>query len=59
MLQLLIGSVGASRVMLGSDYPFDMGYYEGVRQVRSLSIPESDQALILGETAKALLRMAS
>ena len=59
MLQLLIGSVGASRVMLGSDYPFDMGYYEGVRQVRSLAIPESDQALILGKTAKALLRMAS
>ncbi|MHB8056190.1 MAG: amidohydrolase family protein, partial [Candidatus Aminicenantales bacterium] len=52
MLQLLIGSVGASRVMLGSDYPFDMGYYEGVRQVRSLSIPESDQALILGKTAE-------
>ncbi len=59
MLQLLIGAVGASRVILGSDYPFDMGYYEGVRQVRSLPIPESDQELILGGTAKALLRMAS
>jgi aminocarboxymuconate-semialdehyde decarboxylase len=59
MLQFLIGSVGASHVMLGSDYPFDMGYYEGVRQVRSLRIPEGDQALILGGTAKALLGMAS
>jgi aminocarboxymuconate-semialdehyde decarboxylase len=59
MLQLLIGAVGASRVMLGSDYPFDMGYYDGVRQVRSLPIPESDQRLILGETAKTLLKMAS
>ncbi len=58
-LQFLIGSVGAARVMLGSDYPFDMGYYEGVRQVRSLPIPESEQELILGETARALLGMAS
>jgi len=58
MLRSLIDSVGPSRVMLGSDYPFDMGHYEGVRQVRSLPIPENDQALILGETAKALMRMA-
>jgi len=58
-LQFLIGSVGADRVMLGSDYPFDMGYYEGVRQVRSLSIPKHEQELILGETARTLLRMAS
>jgi hypothetical protein len=45
--------------MLGSDYPFDMGYYEGVRQVHSLPIPKSDQALILGGTAEGLLKMAS
>lgn len=58
-LQFLIGSVGAGRVMLGSDYPFDMGYYEGVRQVRSLPIPEREQELILGQTARTLLGMAS
>jgi aminocarboxymuconate-semialdehyde decarboxylase len=55
MLRVLIGSVGADRVLLGSDYPFDMGYFDGVRQVRSLRIPENEQALILGETAKSLL----
>jgi aminocarboxymuconate-semialdehyde decarboxylase len=55
-LKFLIDSVGASHVLLGSDYPFDMGYYDGVRQVRSLSISKSDQKLILGDTAKALLR---
>jgi predicted TIM-barrel fold metal-dependent hydrolase len=59
VLQLLIGSAGASHVLLGSDYPFDMSYFDGVRQVRSLSISESDQALILGESASALLRMTS
>jgi aminocarboxymuconate-semialdehyde decarboxylase len=58
-LKFLIDSVGASHVLLGSDYPFDMGCYDGVRQVRSLSIPESDQNLILGDTAKALLGNAS
>jgi len=56
-LQFLIASAGAARVLLGSDYPFDMGYFDGVRQVRSLSISESDQALILGDSARALLGM--
>jgi aminocarboxymuconate-semialdehyde decarboxylase len=58
-LQFLIDSAGADRVMLGSDYPFDMGYYEGVRQIRSLPIPEREQELILGETARSLLGMTS
>jgi len=59
MLETLIENVGASRVMLGSDYPFDMGYYEGVRQVRSLPIAAGDQALILGDTARELLGLKS
>ena len=54
-LRFLIGSVGAGRVLLGSDYPFDMGYLNGVRQLRSLGIPENQQALILGDTARTLL----
>ncbi len=58
-LKFLVDSVGVSKVLLGSDYPFDMGFYDGVRQVRSLSIPKSDQELILGGTAKALLGKAS
>jgi predicted TIM-barrel fold metal-dependent hydrolase len=44
-------------VLLGSDYPFDMGEFDGVRQVRSLGIPEEEQALILGGSARALLKM--
>jgi aminocarboxymuconate-semialdehyde decarboxylase len=56
-LRFLIGAAGVSRVLLGSDYPFDMGYFDGVRQVRSLGIPESEQALILGDTARSLLRI--
>ncbi len=58
-LQFLVGSVGASHVLLGSDYPFDMGYFDGVRQVRELPIPADSRALILGDSARALLGMAS
>jgi len=42
-------------VLLGSDYPFDMGMPDGVSHVRSLSIPSADQAAILGGRALALL----
>jgi aminocarboxymuconate-semialdehyde decarboxylase len=42
-------------VLLGSDYPFDMGTLDCVRQVRALAIPEGDKATILGEAAMALL----
>ena len=46
-LAFLVQSVGASRVLLGSDYPYDMGTGECVRQVRALSIPEADKATVL------------
>ena len=57
-LEFLVGNAGAERVLLGSDYPFDMGMPEGVAQVRSLSVPAADQAAILGARARALLETA-
>ena len=39
VLEFLVGTAGADRVLLGSDYPFDMGMPDGVLQVRGLSIP--------------------
>jgi aminocarboxymuconate-semialdehyde decarboxylase len=54
-LEFLVSSAGASRVLLGSDYPYDMGTPDCVRQVRALSLAETDKATILGGTAKALL----
>jgi aminocarboxymuconate-semialdehyde decarboxylase len=54
-LEFLVGSAGADRVLLGSDYPFDMGMPDGVLQVRSLPIAAAEQASILGEKAQALL----
>ncbi len=55
-LEFLIGWAGPSHVLLGSDYPFDMGTAECVRQVRALGIPEADRATILGGQAAAMLR---
>src|SRR5262245_38256592 len=54
-LEFLVSSAGASRVLLGSDYPYDMGTRDCVRQVRALSLAESDKATILGGAARALL----
>jgi aminocarboxymuconate-semialdehyde decarboxylase len=58
-LEFLVGSVGPSRVLLGSDYPFDMGTLECVRQVRALDLPEADRATVLGDRARALLGPAA
>jgi aminocarboxymuconate-semialdehyde decarboxylase len=55
-LTFLVNSVGAERVMLGSDYPFDMGMYDAVEVVRSLPVGEEAVAKILAGSAERLLR---
>ena len=54
-MEFLIGSAGADRVLLGSDYPYDMGQYDTVDLIASLSIPKADKAKILGGNARTLL----
>jgi aminocarboxymuconate-semialdehyde decarboxylase len=54
-LAFLVESAGAARVLLGSDYPYDMGTGECVRQVRALAISEGDKAAVLSGNASALL----
>src|SRR5215470_12754311 len=54
-LEFLVATFGASHVLLGSDYPYDMGTFECARQVRALSIPDADRATILGGLAQKLL----
>ncbi len=55
VLEFLVRNAGADRVLLGSDYPFDMGTPDGVLQVRSLSIPATDRTSILGGLAQTML----
>jgi aminocarboxymuconate-semialdehyde decarboxylase len=57
-LEFLVASAGAEHVLLGSDYPFDMGMPDAVRSVRALSVPAAQQDLILGGRAQALLAPA-
>ena len=55
-LQFLIDTAGADHVLLGSDYPFDMGNFDCVARVRDAGLPESAQARLLGGRAMELLR---
>jgi aminocarboxymuconate-semialdehyde decarboxylase len=53
-LEYLIASVGADRVFLGSDYPYDMGMMDCVRHVRALGIAPGDRDKILGGHAAGI-----
>ena len=58
LLKFLIATVGADRVMLGSDYCFDMGYTRPVDVVtQRLRLGRADQRRILGATAARLLKL--
>lgn len=54
-LECLVRLCGASRVVLGSDYPYDMGTLECARQVRALPISDADKALILTDVPRKLI----
>jgi len=55
VLEFMIGHVGVERVLLGSDYPYDMAMLDCVRHVRGLQISDADKAAILTENAERLL----
>ncbi|HLH87448.1 MAG TPA: amidohydrolase family protein [Xanthobacteraceae bacterium] len=54
-LEFLIATAGADHVLLGSDYPFDMGNLDCVARVEALAIPAADRDLILGGYAQRVL----
>ena len=57
-LQFLIDTVGADRVLLGSDYPFDMGNLDCVARVDALPAPLEVRDTVLGKAAAKLLGIA-
>jgi aminocarboxymuconate-semialdehyde decarboxylase len=59
VLRGLVDFFGAERVLLGSDYPFDMGVERPAEIVRALGLPSEDEAAILGGNALRLLRQES
>ena len=46
---------GAANVLLGSDYPYDMGTFECARQVKALGVSDLDKATILNGMTQKLL----
>lgn len=56
VLRGLVELFGPERVLLGSDYPFDMGTEHPAEIVRALGLPPADEAAILGGNALALTR---
>ena len=54
-LEYLVKEFGAAHVMLGSDYPYDMGTFECARQVKVLSCGEMDKLTILNGLIQKLL----
>lgn len=54
VLKSLVELVGADRVLLGSDYPFDMGNENPVELVRSAGLDDKEEKLILGDNAMQL-----
>ncbi|MRG58301.1 amidohydrolase family protein [Agromyces sp. CFH 90414] len=54
-LRALVAAVGSDRVVLGSDYPFDMGVDDPVERVLAARLPATDAERILRGTAVDLL----
>lgn len=58
-LEAMIGLVGVDKVMLGSDYPYDMAMLDCVSHVRGLKISDADKnAILSGNFEKVLAGMA-
>lgn len=55
-LAYMVERAGASRVLLGSDYPYDMAPLQPVKEVEALPISDADKATILGNRAAELLQ---
>ena len=56
-MEFVISQVGADRVMIGSDYCFDMGYERPVEVVEALALKPEERRMILGGTAAKILKI--
>ncbi|MFJ8764663.1 amidohydrolase family protein [Streptomyces clavifer] len=57
VLRELIRVAGADRVLLGSDFPFDMGADDPVAALRAARLSEADLDAVRGRNASALLNL--
>jgi aminocarboxymuconate-semialdehyde decarboxylase len=59
LLRALVGFAGADRVLLGTDYPFDMADPDPLATVRSCGLDHADEAAVMGGNAADLLGLGS
>ena len=57
VMEFVISEVGAERIMIGSDYCFDMGYERPVHFLDQVNITSSQRKMILGDNAARLLKL--
>ena len=56
-LEHLVNLWGAEHVVIGTDYPYDMGYYKPVEFVNGAKLTRAQKAAICGGNAAKLLRL--
>ena len=54
-LSRLVGVAGADHVLLGTDYPFDMGVSDPVQRIDAIGLSEPDRDAVVGGNAARLL----
>ena len=58
-LEYLVGLYGSDHIVLGTDYPFDMGMYDPVGFVDgTAALTQSDKEAIVGGNAAKLLKIS-
>jgi aminocarboxymuconate-semialdehyde decarboxylase len=57
LMEYVISQVGADRIMLGSDYCFEVGYDQPVQVVEELRLNSEQRKMILGGTAAKILKI--
>lgn len=54
-LEYLVKLYGADRILMGSDYPFDMADYDPVEHIATSALTDEEKALVAGENAVRIL----
>ena len=57
-LEYLVAQYGADKVIMGSDYPFDMADYDPVEHIASSALSDGDKAKVAGLTAMKLFGLS-
>jgi len=57
VMEFVISTVGAERVMIGSDYCFEMGYERPIQFLEQVNLTSAQRKMILGGTAAKLLKL--